>query len=92
MGLHLRRKITNAEGYAQQLEGAADLLLSSGGSIEWTPQPVWLIVWETKMGRTADQAPWTDRATISALQMDRATDSDQCSGLTASRNALHHDL
>ena len=54
------------------MEGAADSLLSSGGSIEWAPQPVWLVVWEIKMGRTADQAPWTDRATISALQMDRA--------------------
>lgn len=66
--------------------------LQVGGSIEWAPQPVWLVVWEIKMGTTADQAPWTDRATISALQMDRATDSERCSGITASRNVINHNL
>lgn len=53
---------------------------------------VWLIAWALKLGRTASQAPWLDRATGSALKMGRATGWDLCLGTATSRNAVCQDL
>lgn len=57
--------------HAQQLDGTMNLVLWPDGALDWAQQPVRPAGCVHKSSRTANWAPWSDRATDSILQMCR---------------------
>lgn len=60
-------------GVCSTADVTSNLFSCPGRAVGHAPRPVKHIGWGPKIGRSAHEAPWKDRDTSLALQMERAT-------------------